>query len=253
MESAKRAKFIEIWNEYFPGAELPIAFWYADDAGDVPIAKPSGDWSCVICELAKVRSGGALAFDGDALGCGGSKRYFGFTQELREGFEYFLSCGIPGVMEGERYKKTPEMVLKLLEIQPYFEAPAKCIVFKRFDGLTNADEPHAFIFFAPPDVLSGLFTLSGYDEPSYEAAIAPFGAGCSSIVFWAMQELAKGTNRSILGMFDVSARPCVPENTLTFTVPAPRFARMIDNARESFLITESWEKVRKRIAMAGGK
>ena len=50
---------------------------------------------------------------------------------------------------------------------------------------------------------------------------------------------------------DVSARPCVPETMLTFTVPAPRFTRMIDNARESFLVTESWEKVRKRIAMAG--
>lgn len=25
-------------------------------------------------------------------------------------FEYFLSCGIPGKLEGERYKKTPELV-----------------------------------------------------------------------------------------------------------------------------------------------
>jgi len=253
MESATRAKFIDIWNEYFPGAELPIAFWYANNPGGTPIAQRSGDWSCVICELAKVRNGGALAFDGDTLGCGGSKRYFGFAQELREGFEYFLSCGIAGIMEGERYKKTPEMVLKLLEIQPYFEAPAKYIVFKRFDALTDADEPHAFIFFAQPDTLSGLFTLSGYDEASYEAVIAPFAAGCSSIVFWAMQELAKGTNRSIIGMFDVSARPCVPETTLTFTIPAPRFMRMVDNARESFLITESWAKVRKRIAVASRK
>ena len=251
MECATRAKFIEIWNEYFPAAELPMAFFYANDPGDVPIAVRSADWTCVICELAKVRNGGALAFDGDTLGCGGSKRYFGFTQELREGFEYFLSCGIAGVMEGERYKKTPEMVTKLMANSPYFEAPAKYIVFKRFDALTDADNPHAFIFFAPPDVLSGLFTLSGYDEPSYEAVIAPFAAGCSAIVFWAMQELAKGTNRSVIGMFDVSARPCVPENTLTFTIPAPRFARMIDNARESFLVTESWEKVRKRIAKAG--
>jgi len=25
-------------------------------------------------------------------------------------FEYFLSCGIPGKLEGERYKKSPELV-----------------------------------------------------------------------------------------------------------------------------------------------
>lgn len=32
---------------------------------------------------------------------------------MRPKFEYFLSCGIPGEMEGERYIRTPEMVLDL--------------------------------------------------------------------------------------------------------------------------------------------
>ena len=36
----------------------------------------------------------------------------GFTQELRPNFEFFLSCGIPGEMEGERYKKSQELVLQ---------------------------------------------------------------------------------------------------------------------------------------------
>jgi len=48
-------------------------------------------------------------------------------------------------------------------------------------------------------------------------------------------------------MFDVSARPFVPTDTLTFSVPMNKFVRMIENMEESFLITDSWSKVRKRI------
>jgi hypothetical protein len=49
-------------------------------------------------------------------------------------------------------------------------------------------------------------------------------------------------------MFDVSARPSVPEQVLSFAVPFSKFKRMIDNMNESFLITESWAKVKRRIA-----
>ena len=50
-----------------------------------------------------------------------------------------------------------------------------------------------------------------------------------------------------MGMFDVSARPCVPSATLTFTVPLQRFERMVANMDESFLITRSWDAVKRRI------
>ncbi len=42
-------------------------------------------------DLAKVRKGQSLCFEGDSMGCGGGKRYLGFTQEMRQNFEYFLS------------------------------------------------------------------------------------------------------------------------------------------------------------------
>jgi hypothetical protein len=48
-------------------------------------------------------------------------------------------------------------------------------------------------------------------------------------------------------MFDVSARPFVPRDALTFSAPMNKFVRMIDNMEESFLITNSWKKVQKRI------
>jgi len=46
-------------------------------------------------------------------------------------------------------------------------------------------------------------------------------------------------------MFDVSARPCVPEGVLSFSVPMVKFMKMIGYMDESFLITDSWKKVQK--------
>jgi hypothetical protein len=48
-------------------------------------------------------------------------------------------------------------------------------------------------------------------------------------------------------MFDVSARPFVPKDVLTFAAPMSKFTRMVANMEESFLITPSWAKVQKRI------
>jgi hypothetical protein len=165
----------------------------------------------------------------------------------RPNFEYFLSCGIEGEMEGERYKKSPEIVRQLMENSPRFDAPENYIVFKRWDKLGQIDEPEVVIFFAEPDVLSGLFTLSGFEEVEREAIVAPFAAGCGSIVLYPYLEIERDRPRGVLGMFDVSARPFVPKDTLSFAIPMTKFRRMVDDMEESFLITQSWAKVNKRI------
>lgn len=166
-------------------------------------------------------------------------------------FEYFLSCGIPGKLEGERYKKSPEIVREMVKNSPDFRAPAGFIVFKRWDMLDSADKPEVVIFFAAPDVLSGLFTLANYEEAEPDGVFTPMGSGCSAIVQKPYLETGSKRQRGVIGMFDVSARPYVGKDELTFAVPMGKFARMVDNMEESFLITESWKKVQKRIAARG--
>jgi hypothetical protein len=131
--------------------------------------------------------------------------------------------------------------------QPAFQAPGRYIVFKRWDKLDEGEEPAVVIFYAPPDLLSGLFTLAGFDEAAPEAVIAPFGSGCASIVQHPYFEGLSPHPRAVLGMFDVSARPCVPAGVLTFAVPWPKFVRMVANMDESFLTTASWAKVQARL------
>jgi len=53
--------------------------------------------------------------------------------------------------------------------------------------------------------------------------------------------------RCILGMFDVSARPLVPKDTLSFAVPMKKFSRMVANMDRSFLKQDAWKKLRRRI------
>ncbi|MBN1425984.1 DUF169 domain-containing protein [Candidatus Fermentibacteria bacterium] len=247
MDRALKKHFTDEWRRYFPGAELPIALWYEDEPKGITQAPVAKGHRCLICDLSGVRQGNALSFGADTVGCGGGTRYTGFTQEISPQFDYFLSCGIPGKLEGERYKKSPEIVHRMMEDMAPFHAPARHLVFSPWDLLREKDEPAVVIFFATCDVLAGLFTLVNYDRVDLHGVIAPMGAGCASIVYYPYTELASERPRAVLGMFDVSARPCVGGSELTLAIPWPLFARMVENIEESFLITPSWDKVRDRI------
>jgi uncharacterized protein (DUF169 family) len=247
MDLELKRQFIERWEKYLAGAELPIAVYYTNEEGHGEMVQPPKGHQCIIGVLSRVRKGQSLSFDVDAVGCGGGKKYLGFVQGIMPNFEYFLSYGIPGKLEGERYKKTPEMVNELMGNLPAFEAPGKYIVFKRWDELEATDDPDIVIFFARPDVLSGLFTLANFDEVEQNGVFAPFCAGCGSIVQYPYVEKDSNRPRGVLGMFDVSARPWVSRDELSFAVPMNKFRNMVENMDESFLITPSWDRVEKRI------
>lgn len=241
-----RDQFISLWKKYFKDAELPITFDYTTGDGGAERAPFSKGRSCLICELAKVRKGRSVYYNIESLSCTGAKRYLGYTDKMRPGFEYFLSCGNEEI-EGERYLRTPELVNEFIKNQVKLPINGKNIVFKRWDKLTETDSPDAVIFFAKPDVLAGLFTLANFDQSEPNGAICPFGAGCGSIIHYPYLESLTERQRAVIGMFDPSARPCVPENVLTFAIPAKRFEKMIGYMEETFLVTDTWKNLMKRI------
>jgi len=248
MNMTVKERFIHLWGEFFGKADLPIVFFYTDNpVGIEKVKPPKVDHRCVFADIARARKGSSIAFDVGAIGCFGGKRYFGFTEGFKPNFEYFLSCGIPGEMEGERYKKSPEIVREVMRNMPQLKAPGQYIVFKRWDRIEADDKPDVVIFFAYPDILSGIFTLANFDEIEPNGVYAPFASGCSTIVTHPYFEGSAKRPRAVLGMFDVSARPFVPDNTLTLAIPMNKFEKMVANMEESFLTTESWKKVKRRI------
>ncbi len=249
MDSEFHEYFAGRWKRYFPGAELPICCFYADKVSEEDAHESVNEHRCLICNLRRVREGMSFVYSDRLPGCAGGKRYSGFSQSLRPNFEYFLSCGIPGELEGERYKKSPDLVREYMKAHPGFKAPKRYLVFKRWDRIRRDEEPDLVIFFATPDVLSGLFTLANFDRADIHGVVTPMGSGCSSIISYPYLQAQAERPCAVLGMFDVSARPYVPQGMLTFTVPMKRFTEMVHNMDESFLTTGSWALVRERMPL----
>ncbi|MCP4218386.1 MAG: DUF169 domain-containing protein [bacterium] len=252
MDLTLKQRFMELWRTYFPGATLPLVFYYTDDEGRgqyvEPMQPPPDHPVCFLGLLKKVFNGKDIYFGQDSFTCPGGSSYSGFKHLKMPNFEYFLSCGIEGKMEGERYKRTPQLAQKYIDNMPRVDAPAKYLVMKRWDKLLEEDLPEVVVFFSPPDVLAGLFTLDNFEEPGVTNVITPFSSGCGSILLYPNLEKTKENPRSILGMFDVSARPSVSPDTLSFAIAFKKFKKIIDCFEESFVITGSWDKVKKRIA-----
>ncbi len=246
MDLTLRDTFISLWEKYFGNADLPITFYYSyADGGANWADKPKG-WSCIVCELARVREGRNLVYNAERVTCGGGRRYLGFTDKMRPGFEYFLSCGNKR-MEGERYLQNPGLVKEFMKSQKILPVSGMNLVFKRWDKLEEGDDPDVVIFFAKPHVLSGLFTLANFDQSEPNGTYTPFGSGCTSIIHHPYLESLSDKPRAVIGMFDPSARKCVPDNELTFAIPMKRFEKMIGYMEESFLITDTWSTIRKRL------
>ncbi len=227
--------------------ESPFGIYYTNDKPE-GLTPREGVSGCMMGLLQSARrKGTTVYFDRAHFGCPGGAYYMGFFESPRPKIEYFLSCGIPGEMEGERYIKTPERAREYFTRLIPRRAPATYCVFKPIDQISIGTDPEVVAFFAPPDILSGLFTLTNYALERTDAVYAPFGSGCGTILTYPLKEAGKEQPHAILGMFDVSARPMIERDILTLAMPYPVFLKLLDNVSGSFLETESWKKVLQRI------
>ena len=247
MDTRIRDHFTTLWEKYFPGSELPITFEFRKEYGSLKKVPPPDGWRCLICQLGRVRNGTPLAFDAASITCRGGLMYTGYSYERPPNFRYFLSHGKEGVVEGERYKQTPEVVDAWEKLLPPFDSQGKELLFTRWDQLTESDNPAVVIFFARPEIMSGLFTLANFDRADPDGVICPMGSGCSSIVYYPWLEQQKADPKVILGMFDPSARKCVQLDVMTIAFPMKRFEKVVGYMEDSFLITKTWETVKKKI------
>ncbi len=239
MDIQLKQTFLSNWERFFGDQEIPLVFFFEDEPSGEMQEKPTGH-QCMICPLNKVRKGRAISFNAASLGCGGAGMYCGF-HEIRPDLPEFLSTGC------ERYIDTPGHAAQMIAQIPHFKAPKPYITFMPFDQLEAHHKPDAVIFFGNGDLLSGLFTWTNFGANDINAVFSPFGSGCSLIITYPRDENSKENPRAVLGMFDVSARPCVKPQELTFSIPFRRFEKMIPEMTECFFITHDWERVKKRL------
>lgn len=229
--------FINNYKEAFgEKTELPLVFWYSDS----PVTEPQKINGCFFKGMKTVRGGSPISLDIDTIGCGGGKLYTGYT-DMPERVPNFVSLK-------EKYKQTPEDVIEYVEGLQIPKTEKPYLNFSRIDLIDSFEGIEGILFFATPDVLSGLATWAYFDNNSDDAVTAMFGSGCSAVVTRAVVENIQNGRRTFIGFFDPSARPYVEADRLSYVIPMSRFTEMYHTMRQSCLFdTHAWGKIRNRI------
>lgn len=230
----------------------PVAVLFSNEKPIHSIEGKPGVRSCVIPLVLAATKGKTAVFARNTTGCGGGIVGLGFGNAYTKfpgGFNYFLSVGRgEGYPEGEAYKKSPELVDNFVECLPITDISCQYVVFKPISQVDlGVETPEAIVFYVNVDQLSALTVLANYDREGIENAVAPFGAGCHSVCLLPIQEGRREKPRAVIGLFDITVRPMVDANMLTFSIPFNRFLEMEANVEGSFLTKHQWLKVVERV------
>ncbi len=229
--------FIGSYREAFgEKAQLPLLFGYSDE----PVAPTAKIGGCFFKGLQAAREGSPVSLSAEVIGCGGGKLYTGFS-DMPERVPNFVSLV-------EKYKKTPEMVADYVKGLNMSRSAKPYLNFVRADQADSLDGFEGVMFYATPDMLSGLCGWAFFDSNEPDAVVAQFGSGCSTVVSMTVVENARGGHRCFLGLFDPSVRPWVGKDELSLTIPMSRFTVMLDTMHDCFLFgSHAWERIKERL------
>ncbi len=228
-----------------PG-QLPTAEMEA--RGEADFGATFAGFSCVMANIWRARRKNTAAyFSRDRFGCLGGAFYLGFNKPQLDFIAHYVSSGILNVMEGEHYFESPAATRAFFNAIDPLPAPARFCVFKPLSRFASDEQPEVVIFFARPEMISGLHFLATFVTNDIEAVAAPFGADCAFIITWPLKYRAQGQLKAVVGGWDPSARKFHRPDELSFAIPWEMWTRMATRWPESFLTTDTWATVKKKI------
>lgn len=248
--------------------ETPFGVYYADVKPDGYGPKPGeilsrerevagtinwqaafANFTCLIGSIWLARKKKKAAWiSHEACGCMGGGFFTGMYAPYLDMNVHYVSTGIPGTpMEGEHYLPSPESMRAFMEDSAPELGRGKYCILKPLDQFADENPPLSITFFARPEVLTGLHSLTSYAAGSHNAVVSPFGAGCTSIVAWPLVYEKRGMACAVLGGFDPSARKFLKTDELTFSIPLALYRKMLDAMETSALTRHTWEGVRKKV------
>ncbi len=218
--------------------------------GQVDMQEVMKTFSCVIGNIWLARKKNSAAYiSTEEYGCPGGVFYCSMMKPNLRFIEHYVTTGFEGTpVHGERYLPSPEAMRKFLDKVDPREPPAKYCIFKPLSHFSEDQKPEFVIFFARPEVLSGLFTQTTFTTGDVDSVASPFGAGCTNILSWPLYYKEQGKEKAVLGGFDPSARKFMKTDELTFTVPLSLYEKMLNALPESmFNVGDAWSIVRKKV------
>ena len=231
----------------------PVAVLFTNDKPTGAAQFKPGARGCVASMLSGAAKGQTAVFDRQTFGCpgGGVGLCFGNTYvTFPGGIEYFLSTGREGFREGEGYRKTPELARANIEALPKIDIPFAYVIFQPLDQVSPEETPQIVVFYVTPDQLSALVVLANYGRPSSDNVTIPAAAGCQQMVLLPYLESQRELPRAVVGMTDISARPHIDADLLSFAMPWRLYQEMEGNVPGSFFGRAAWSKVVPRLGDA---
>ena len=230
-----------------PKPQTPISR-AAEEKGEVDWGSVVTNFACVVERIRQARRKNTAAyFDKERFGCLGGAFYLGFMNPYLNVHPYYISEGIPGMVEGEQYVKNHEVAREFFDFFDPPPAPARYLVVKSLALFENDEQPDVVVFFGRPEVLSGLNGLVAFTTSEIEAVKSPFGPGCSGFVTWPYRYLKEGKQVAVMGGFDPSCRIFLNTDEITFAVPWDMYTKMLVDWQDSFLTLKTWSQVKKKI------
>ena len=226
----------------------PVAILFTDEKPERAAQFKAHRWGCVMSMLSAAGRGWTAVFDRQTTGCLGGQTGLCFGDGYRSrDMGAFLSTGREGE-EGLAYLKTPELAESFVKSLPVTEIAQTYVVLKPLIKVDEEKEtPQVVVFLANADQISALGVLANYDRPGGDAVVAPFASGCQAICLLPVAEGEGEAPRAVLGGMDISARPHLDPDLLTFTVPWAMFLTMESNVAGSFLERDGWKELSARI------
>lgn len=207
-------------------------------------------FSCVMGNIWLARKKHAAAYiSSEEYGCPGGVFYCSMMKPNLRFIEHYVTTGFEGTpIHGERYLPSPESMRKFLATVDPPKARGKYCIFKPLSLFVDGEKPEFIIFFARPEVLTGLFVQTTFTTGEVDSVASPFGAGCTNILAWPLYYKAKGMEKAVLGGFDPSARKYMKTDELTLTVSLSLYQKMLKALPESmFNVGKNWTTVRIKI------
>ena len=233
----------------------PVAVLLTDTRPERATQFKEGSWGCAAAMLRVAAKGRVCVFDRKTSGCPGGGTGLGFgncyvgfpiDQLLSTGGKAELPNGQDFDMgEGERFFESPEKTARWANALPYRDVPTEYIVFKPLEKVAEGEEVSLVLMFVNPDQLSALVTLAGFRRGAITATVSPWGAACQSLLF-AHAEAESENPRGVIGFFDISQRGKIARELLSYTMPYSMYLEMESSVDDSFLRTDTWEKLRDR-------
>jgi uncharacterized protein (DUF169 family) len=251
--------------------EEPLGLFYTDEQpreAFTPKAKPLptrekemnnqvnwqevfGEFSCVMGHIWRARrKKTAACFSAEQYGCPGGAFWLGFNKPQAEAIIHYVSTGIPGMGEGEKYCDSPDALRRMFQYVDPRPAPKKYCVVKPLGLFRDYENPELILFFTRPEPLCGLHQLATFVTNDPETVCSPWSAACGGIAAWPLHYLQKGLNKAVIGGWDPSARQFFRPDELSFAVPSGMFTSMLNRYKESFLSHGAWARTKKKISLS---